>query len=347
MTDIIFIFCLGISFILMLIWAMRHLPKEGWQVFVSIPLKKQTDGSWQGVNLTYYGLISATAAVFAISVFLLLMVSVDVSLLETLAIIFPLLICCAPAASWVAQIVEGKKHTFTVAGAAFVGILLMPWVLLGLNALFSFDIPLLPAVAAMAIAYVIGEGLGRLACLSFGCCYGKALAEIKNPLAKRLFQRFYLSFFGTMKKISYAGGMEGVKVVPVQAMTYVAYLSCGLVSTLLFLSDHFVSAFLLSMIFSQAWRTYSETLRADYRGDSKVSAYQVMGVLGILYSLGTVVLAPATTLVSSDLLHGLSMLWDPSVILTLQAIWLGLFIYMGWSMMTTCKMSFDIQRDRI
>ena len=32
-------------------------------------------------------------------------------------------------------------------------------------------------LAALAIGYILGEGLGRLACLSFGCCYGKPLDQ--------------------------------------------------------------------------------------------------------------------------------------------------------------------------
>jgi hypothetical protein len=51
------------------------------------------------------------------------------------------------------------------------------------------------------IAYAFGEGLGRLACISFGCCYGVALPEA-HPLLRHMFDRWHFVFSGSMKKIS-------------------------------------------------------------------------------------------------------------------------------------------------
>jgi hypothetical protein len=91
----------------------------------------------------------------------------------------------------------------------------------------------IPALAAFTIAYASGEGLGRSACISFGCCYGVALVD-SHPLLKRLFDHWYFVFSGKMKKISYASDMEGKEVIPVQAVTAVVCLVTGLLSTLFF-----------------------------------------------------------------------------------------------------------------
>ena len=43
------------------IWSFRELPDERWQIICAIPVRKMADGSWQGLNLTYYGLFNALA----------------------------------------------------------------------------------------------------------------------------------------------------------------------------------------------------------------------------------------------------------------------------------------------
>ena len=63
--------------------------------------------------------------------------------------------------------------------------------------------PMLETMGAIFIAYAFGEGIGRLACISFGCCYGKPLSEC-NPLIERIFQRWNFAFQGKTKKIAYA-----------------------------------------------------------------------------------------------------------------------------------------------
>jgi hypothetical protein len=53
-----------------LVWAFKALPAERWQIAASIPLRKNSDGNWTGVNLTFYGMLTAlsctTAAAFLI-----------------------------------------------------------------------------------------------------------------------------------------------------------------------------------------------------------------------------------------------------------------------------------------
>src|SRR5262249_30213912 len=127
-------------------------------------------------------------------------------------------------------------------------------------------LPVLQTLSAMAIAYVFGEGLGRLACISFGCCYGMPLAGM-GPLARRLFARFHFAFRGETRKIAYESGLGETKVVPVQALTSTVLVLTGLLATEAFLESSFRLALLLALGLSQLWRIFSETLRADYRGD--------------------------------------------------------------------------------
>ena len=84
----------------------------------------------------------------------------------------------------IAGLVERKRNTFTVAGAAFVATIVFPLLVLALRPLAArvlhCEIPVLPTFAAAAIAYVLAESIGRLACLSFGCCYGMPLRDAES-----------------------------------------------------------------------------------------------------------------------------------------------------------------------
>lgn len=346
MLNVVFVLALGTCFALLLVWACKVLPRDGWQIVASVPLRRHS-GHWEAANLTYYGVLTASAAVFASAVFLLLMASIHVEPGAALLAVVAIMLCCVPAASLVARAVERKPHTFTVAGALFVGLLVGPPVVLALNALGSDSMqsPLGPTLSAMAIAYTFGEGLGRLACISFGCCYGKPIAALPQP-ARRCFERFHFAFQGETRKIAYAGGLEGIKVVPVQALTASVFVSVGLLATLLFLQGRFRTAFLTTILLAQLWRFYSETLRADDRGGGWLSTYQLMAGLGMLYSVALAMEIPAT-LVLPDLVAGLTALWSPVVIVALQAMWGILFLHTGWSMVTGSVVSFHVHRDRV
>ena len=275
----------------------RHLPEERWQFVASLPLKKNGDGSWQGLNLTFYGLFTGLAGGFGVATFILLTAAVGVSLMTTVLLTLGVLAICLPAAKIIATVVEKNRHGFTVGGASFVGIIIAP-IFLWLADKASqhwWDTPLptLPMLAAMSIAYVMGEGIGRLACISFGCCYGKALKDAPT-WARRMFATLNHVFIGKTKKIAFAGEMEAVKVIPIQAVTCVLYTALALLCSALFFHQLFALAFALSLVGSQLWRVYSETLRADYRGGSKLfSVYQLMALLAALYGVAISIALPA------------------------------------------------------
>ncbi|NVN90365.1 MAG: prolipoprotein diacylglyceryl transferase [Desulfuromonadales bacterium] len=340
----------SILLILYFRWGFSSLPSEKWQILAALPSEKTSSQGWQGTNLTWYGLLTANAYLVAVAVFLVLMASVGVSTPGALLLVVALLGCCVPASRLVARIVEKKAHTFTVGGAVFVGILVAPLLIALVNRyagpVWSFRIPAMATCAAMAIAYSFGEGLGRLACISFGCCYGKPLSSCSGWL-RQLFEGRCFTYFGSTKKIAYAGGLEGTQVIPIQAVTSVLYTLCGLLATGLYLAGHFSAAFLITIITTQLWRSLSETLRADYRGEGRISAYQVMGMVAVAYSIATAVFFPVEKVVTPELALGLVTLWSPPQILFLQAVWLVIFLFTGLSTVTGATLSFHVHQDRI
>ena len=202
------------------------------------------------------------------------------------------------------------------------------------------------AYAAIAIAYAFGEGLGRMACISFGCCYGKPLSS-SSLFLKKLFTGRGFVFSGRTKKIAYAGGLEATEVIPIQAITAVSYSVCGMIAAGMFLSGHIMGAFLLATIITQGWRSFSETLRADYRGEGSISAYQVMGIIGVMYAVAVAFFLAHEPTGRPDLSAGLISLWSPALILFLQGIWMIIFFYTGRSTVTGATLSFYVHRDRI
>jgi hypothetical protein len=183
--------------------------------------------------------------------------------------------------------------------------------------------------------------LGRLACISFGCWYGKPLSKCR-PFIQRFFGRYAFVFSGKLKKIAYETGLEGERVVPIQAVTSFLYMTVGLISMLIFLKGHYSIAFMLSAITTQAWRVLSETLRADYRGPGRFTVYQTMSIVTIAYVLLLVMITEDTLYLVSDIATGMGCLWDPAVILFLQFIGLTTFIYTGRSTVTDSTIFFHI-----
>jgi hypothetical protein len=349
-SDEAFIVALTLLMAIMIYWAFKRLPDERWQFLASVPVMKDASGRWHALNFTYYGLLTANAVSFGVAVLIILFGALGIPTTVTLALIIAMLLVCLPAARWVAQLVEGKQCTFTIAGAFFVGILIAPAVIHIANSILAQvgqpTVPVIPALAALMIAYAFGEGLGRLACISFGCCYGVSLRDAAPPL-RRMFMKRHFVFWGQMKKISYASGMEGHEVIPIQALTSVLYIATGLAATWLFLRGNFYIVFVAVMAVTQGWRSLSETLRADCRGQRKISAYQVMGVLAILCAAVLAYVTSASAPLVPNLAAGIERLWHPAVVISLQALWVVVFVMFGKSMVTGAEISFHLRHDRI
>ncbi len=351
MPALIFVLALAVAFSVLFAWAFRNLPRERWQFIAAVPRQMNADGTWQGINLTFYGFFNANAYLLAAAAVFVLLGALAVPPAAILVFTTCLLAVCVPASRLVARLVEKKRYTFSVAGAAFVGLLIGPWLAWAMDAAlgphFGFRFPTAAAVAAISVAYALGEGSGRLACISFGCCYGKPLAALP-PLVRRLLRGRSFTFRGKTRKIAYAGGLDGEKVAPVQALTAVWFTFWALAGIYAFLQGHFRGAFLVTLLPTQLWRFASEFLRADYRGQGRLSAYQRMCLLAVLCAgaaAGAMPLPPPGP--SPDLAAGLASLWHPGRLLFFEALWVFTFLYTGRSEVTDSRLSFGVIRGRV
>ncbi len=214
--NLAFVAGLALGLFALLGWGVRTLPAERWQMLAAVPVAKAADGSWRGVNLTFYGFFSATGTALGFAMMLLLLASLGIPASIAVLLALLLLVVCVPASRVIAGLVERKPNTFTIAGAAFVASLIFPWLILAIQplavTLLHHEIAVLPILAA-AISYALAESIGRLACLSFGCCYGMPLRDVKPGLA-RLFRRRNLVIHGSTKKAAYASGLAGEPLSP-------------------------------------------------------------------------------------------------------------------------------------
>jgi hypothetical protein len=350
MEQIIFISGIAMMVAGSLWWGFRSLPREKWQIMAVLPRHKTGIG-WQGLNLTYYGLLSANAYTFAVILFLVLATAARIPLPGVCLFVAGVLAVCLPASRIIARIVEKKKSTLTVGGAVFAGILVAPVLVFLINRMPGsvMPVPLEPLVllSAVSIAYAFGEGLGRLACLSFGCCYGKPLDQC-HPFMQKLFSRFYLVYTGPLKKITYASGYDGQKVVPVQIITATLYTGAGLAGTALYLNGYFRTAFLVTLAVTQIWRFVSEFLRADFRGGLTISAYQIMALATLGCAGAMALLLPADTSLPLPRLHeAVSVLWTPWMVFFVQGIWAAAFLHTGKSVVTGSSILFHVEKTRI
>jgi hypothetical protein len=350
MANDVFVLVLGIGFALLFLWGFRALPHEEWQILASVPRERAGDDDWRGLNLTYYGLLTASATGVSTATLFALLGAVGVPVAGSALVAAGVLGACVPAAKIVARMVERKSATFTVGGASFLGMLIAPCVLWLTNAVIGarlgVQVPVSAALAAIVVAYALGEGMGRLACISFGCCYGQAVAR-SHPFYRTLFATLHFTFTGRSKKAVYEGGLEREPVIPIQAITAVLYVTSGLGGMWLFLEGAFPAAFLLVALVTHLWRAFSETLRADYRGPGRISAYQIMAAVGALYAVAVFAFLPPPGAGRPDILLGLGILWSPWLILLLQGLWIAIFLFTGRSVVTGATISIYVVKGRI
>jgi len=335
---------IGLPLALLYAWGFRVLPRERWQILAAIPVARESDGTWRGVNLTWYGFFCALGAAVAVAVTLFLAASAGLGLpllAISAALVAPLVLV---AARLMNRWVEGHGHGFTVGGGSFIGILLTPWIIGGLSrtSLGSEGADLI-LMSALAPAYVLGEGVGRLACLSFGCCYGRPIRSFPAPI-QRWWQPLAVRFCGPLKKAVYAEGYANEPLVPVQAMTSVVLSVAGLAGIAAFLGGAYRLAMILPVLASQGWRFLSEFWRSDDRGGGRLSAYQIMAlmaafywtVVGVVWKGGALAIRPSP-------LTGAALLTSRSGLALVGAVAMAVFIRMGISTVTTARLSFGIE----
>jgi len=347
MMSALFVASLAALLSCVLVWAPRHLPREHWQVLASLPRRRSGD-TWTATNLTWYGALTAMAGMVASALFLVLATASGATIVEAALVTLCGLGIAVPCSSFIATRVEKKPHTLSIAGAMIPTFLLLP---IGIHVYAESELAAASAlqpmamVAALMVAYVIGEGLGRIACLSFGCCYGAPVSDVR-PSLRRVFSRWNIVFHGPMKKAAYAGSLDGVPLVPIQTMTSWVHTVGGCLAVWLFLRGDVVNAFGVAAATALGWRFASEFLRHDHRGAIRVSPYQWASLVGLGYAalLVAALRAPAPAV---DLLGGLRAVWAPGPILALQLIGVGLFLHSGVSKVTGCEARLHLHADRV
>ena len=88
-------------------------------------------------------------------------------------------------------------------------------------------------------------------------------------------------------------------------------------------------------------------LRADFRGFGRVTAYQKMGMVSVAAMLLVTPFLPSSDYIDPEIAVGLAALWDPSLILAMQMLWLVFFLYFGRSTVTTATVTFGLVRKHI
>lgn len=349
MNTVLVIGVIALGLAVLFSWAFRNLPKERWQILAALPRDRAPDGGWRGVNLTYYGVFNAAGIGVGVAVAIFLPATAGLPLGYLTGCVLALLTVVLPASQFINRMVEGHWHGFTVGGGCFAGIVAGPWVIWVVShmALPPADTAsAMPTVlGALAPAYALGEGIGRLACISFGCCYGRPIVDCPVWL-QRLFGPSTFVFEGGLKKAAYAHGYAGQRLIPVQALTAVISSLAGLSGVALFLAGCPVAAFVLVIVATQVWRFVSEFLRADYRGSGRISAYQWMALAGAGYTVLFGLLSPAVPRIVPDVARGLALLWTPGAIVLIEAVAVFVFVRMGISTVTTSRLVFDLRRDR-
>ena len=350
MNSTLFIVVLTLLLALVFFWSCRNLPKERWQMLAAVPIRRLSGGQWQALNLTFYGFFISGSIAVSLIVLCILLGAAEISVKGGIAAALLILGICIPSARIIAYWVEGKRHTFTVGGASFLGIVLAPWAILFINQMpiieGYFRLPVVPVLAAMSISYCLGEGLGRLACISFGCCYGKALKDC-HPITRGIFNKISFIFDGPTKKTVYAGKLAEEPLLPVQAITSVILMATSVLGCTFFLEGEYRMALLISSSASQIWRIYSETLRADFRGPGQFTTYQRLTLPAIFYIFCASYFFDSGFILIPDLARGLEVVWHPGIILTIQLVWLVSFLYFGCSTVTCATISFLLKNEHV
>ncbi len=335
-----------------LLWSFRNLPQERWQFAAILPSpnRQLAEHGWTGTNITFYGVISALAYAVATAMFIFLCGSVGQPLWATLTFIIVLLATCIPASKLIAKWVEGGNVNFTVGGAVFAGAVLLPVAVFMARsvaqALGTAHFNATALLASAGLAYVLGEAIGRLGCLSFGCCYGRPISEV-GPMERALYGSAATTYRGQLKKISYASNLENTPVVPVQSIASVVLFALFLIGLWLYWQQQFVACALLSVWGSQLWRLYSETLRADYRGGGKFSAYQWMAVATCLIATISIVATTGDASAQPRFALGWFAVSQIEVFIAVQALALGIVWFMGRSQVTGALVNLQLFRERL
>lgn len=146
------------------------------------------------------------------------------------------------------------------------------------SAKLGFKLPLPVALSALTISHVLGEGIGRFACTSIGCCYGNPV-EGTRGWVRRLARACPFVTCGRTKKIALAAGLDSARVVPTQAMTATVHSALALIGLWQSFSGRYERVIPVALTTSQIRRVYSGTLRTDHCGRGRITAHQIVAAI--------------------------------------------------------------------
>lgn len=346
MYESLFLIIVGMILFLLSYFGIKKFPSERFQFLITIPYKRLSDGRWLSLNLTYYGLFNAIAYTIGSIITTILLLSINIGFYQIFLIMLFTFLICIPASKYVAYFVEKTKSGFTVGGAVFVGVLISPFTII--LSLYITDLKgvassyIIPILSALSIGYLLGEGIGRIGCLSFGCCYGKDVDSLTNNFLKKVFERWNTVYTGRLKKVSYASNLCRQKTVPVQAMNIILYNTTGLVAIILFIKGYYISSILMVTTISQLYRFASEFLRADYRGEGKISAYQKMSIINIIAVTLYTIIFKSSWYPLAEIENGLAGIYNPTTMIVFTILFIFTLLYTGISSATYSITSFRL-----
>ena len=97
MSPLTFIAILSVLVFIPIAWGFKILPRENWQILAVLPKAKDKTGHWTGLNLTWYGLLSANAYTFGVLIFIILGSAAGIPLSELTLLSGAMLAVCLPA----------------------------------------------------------------------------------------------------------------------------------------------------------------------------------------------------------------------------------------------------------
>lgn len=325
-------------FLLIIIWGLKNLSRDEFQFFCAIPYKKIEENTYEGTNITFYGIISALSCSASVFLFLVLIKFIDFPLKLAYFILITIFLTGLYASRTLAYIIEKRKDTLTIGGATFVsGIISVPLIYFFIKSFNINETYFLPVLTALTTSYTFGEGLGRLACISFGCCYGKP-AERYPKLPKIL----KIKFFSETKKAVYDSNYKNLELINIQGIVVCLFTILAILSVILIMLEKFKIALLISFTMPAIVRFFSEFFRDDNRGiNYKLSTYQFFSLILVIYSLIFLyIFKPLETKIYIKS----TIFFSNTELIILTALFFTTLIHSGVSKVTASKISFNLKK---
>ena len=102
---------------------------------------------------------------------------------------------------------------------------------------------------------------------------------------KKIFTWSAVVFEGKNKKIAYAAGLDGHKIIPIQLITMLASSFAGVVTLVLFTEGKPLLAYLAATALCRFLEDFFRILPQRLPRQGEISAYQLMSVFSVIFAL--------------------------------------------------------------